>query len=686
MDEPAESRPYPLHADEDRRLASLRRSGLLAGPPEVAFDDLATLAARLCDAPVALVSLVGRDRQTFKACFAPGLADVPGVRAGGGTSRDVSFCAHAILCDDLFVVPDAAVDGRFCDNPLLAAPVRVRFYAGFPLRDDEGLPLGSLCVIDHRPRQLTPEQAESLRRLGRQVEDQMRLRRRNRELGRQVRLARRAQARSRRLASTDPLTDLPNRRVFVNRLRRAMAGRDGRGDSAASCDGGRRRTGHLAVLFLDLDRFKLVNDSLGHGAGDALLRTVARRLRAELRGGDTVGRDAGGVVNGGGLVSRLGGDEFCVLLTDLARPEDAMSVADRLRAAVGRPVDLAGGSRHACRVSVGVAVLPADAPGQNEGRTAEDLMAAADAALHEAKRAGRDEVRLFDDAMRRDAHERLGLECDLRQAVESPSAAVEQIRVVYQPIVRLDDERPVGVEALARWHHPRRGPVGPVAFIPVAEETGLIKPLGRHVLRTACRAFARWQSQSPTQSQTQSPTQSQTPTKLSVNLAVPQLYEESLLDDVQAALEESGLAASRLSLEITEGVMAVDRLIGPRLSQLRELGVGLHLDDFGTGYSSLSCLHRFPLTGIKLDRSFMKALADDPARNARLVEAVVNLAHGLGLTVTAEGLETAADVALVRELGCDYAQGYHFARPLESEAAAAYLSPPAEGRAAARAA
>ena len=647
------TKSFPVPPDEALRLAALHALNLAGPGREAAFDDLTRLAARLCDAPLALVTLVAADTQFVKGCFG---GDIPAAPRGD------SFCTHTILSDATMVVPDTLLDRRFRDSPFVSGRPHVRFYAGHPLTDEDGHRLGALCVVDVVPRELTPDQRDALESLGRQAQAQLRLRRRNLELAAQVTVARAAEERAGYLANRDPLTDLPNRRQFLETLRRACEQTGGQApNDPPTAEGPTPRApgNHVGVLFLDLDHFKVVNDSLGHGAGDELLRVMAERLRAALRDSDLLGRF---LPQRDRLVARMGGDEFCVLLAGLADPCDAERVAVRLRALLRRPVRLSDGRQHTCGASVGVAVAS-----RGPARICpEDLLAHADAALYDAKRAGRDEVRCFDPAMRRAALQRLTVECDLRQALaELPTAEEPQIYADFQPLVSLADGRPVGCEALARWRHPTRGGLSPAAFIPTAEETGLIRPLGWHILRTGCRAFADWKRRRRALGLAG-------PFTLSVNLAVPQLYEADLVDTVRAALDESGLSPADLKLEITEGVMIVDGHVLPRLDALRELGVGLHLDDFGTGYSSLSCLHRFPLTGIKLDKSFVQALAERP-KNARLIEAVVNLAHHLGLTVTAEGLETENDVRQLRDLGCDHAQGYYFAKPLSAEAAGAYL-------------
>ena len=654
--EPTTPLDFPLPADEADRLRALSDLGLVGAPADDGFDDVVRLASLICDVPMSMVNFVAADTQWTAACVGLSIESLP---------REMSFCTYTILSDELLVVGDATRDPRFSNNPFVTGAPFVRFYAGYPLRDEAGHRLGSLCVVDVRPRELGEGQRASLLALGRQAEAHLRLRRRNQELAGQVIRSEAAERISSYLATRDPLTDLPNRRLFLEKLNAACAETvaTGAAEAAEDDDGDDARRhppgGHVGLLFLDLDHFKVVNDSLGHGAGDELLRVMAERLVACVRDSDTIGRFT---PRRDRLVARMGGDEFCVLLPGLSDPSGAEAVAGRIREALKAPVPLADGRQHTCAVSIGVAVAD---PRQGDAATAENLLANADLALFAAKRAGRDEIRRFDPEMRQATLQRLSVECDLRHALDRPEADAEpQVFPVFQPIVSLADGAPVGAEALARWLHPTRGFLSPAAFIPVAEETGLVRPLGRHILRAACRSFAGWRRRR---------TGDAGPHKLSVNLAVRQLYEDDIVAVVRDALDQSGLDAAELCLEITEGVMIADGRIGTRLHDLRDLGVGLHLDDFGTGYSSLSCLHRFPLTGVKLDKSFVDALAERP-QNARLIEAVVGLSHHLGLTVTAEGLETAASVAQLRDLGCDYAQGYFFSKPVAAAEAETFLN------------
>jgi diguanylate cyclase (GGDEF)-like protein len=419
-------------------------------------------------------------------------------------------------------------------------------------------------------------------------------------------------------ATHDPLTGLPNRALFHDRLDHAL----GRA---------RREWQACAVLFLDLDRFKTVNDSLGHAAGDRLLIAVATRLQGCLRDGDTV--------------ARLGGDEFAILMEGVADPVEPLRVAERILATLQEPLPL-DGRELVATASVGIALST------DSEDTPADLLRFADVALYRAKEAGRACYAIFYPGMNADALERLELEHDLRGAVSQGACA--EFRLLYQPLVDLATGRVAGVEALVRWQHPARGLVSPGDFIPLAEETGLIVPLGRWVLGEACRQLRAWQLAYPDQP---APT-------LAVNLSARQFRHPDLVSDIVSTLAATDLAPCHLQLEVTETV-AMERAeeTVATLAALKALGLSLAIDDFGTGYSSLSYLQRLPVDVLKIDRSFFRA----DERNRAIVQAVAALAHGLGLDVTAEGLETAEQVAWARAAGGDRGQGYYFAHPLRTE-------------------
>jgi diguanylate cyclase (GGDEF)-like protein len=417
-----------------------------------------------------------------------------------------------------------------------------------------------------------------------------------------------------RQAYSDSLTGLPNRALLLDRMEATRARAE-------------REQEPMTVLFLDLDGFKPVNDSLGHLAGDRLLVEVARRVRGCLRRGDTA--------------ARLGGDEFAVLLADLGDVRRAERIARRILIALAEPFTLLG-KEVFVTASIGIASGFDDS---------EDLLRNADVAMYRAKREGKNGFRLFEPDMHTAVLERLELEADLRKAIER-----EELVLYFQPVVDLDDGAVVGVEALVRWEHPTRGLLLPIDFIPLAEDTGLIVDVGRWVLATACRQTVAWQRELGPAA----------PDWVSVNLSGRDLLEEELDRGVAAALEESGLDPARLTLEITETVIVQDggRALA-QLERLKELGVRLAIDDFGTGYSSLRYLGRFPVDVLKVAKPFVDGVLDD--RDAALVRTVVSLAESLHLSTVAEGIELAEQRERLVELGCTLGQGYLFARPLPVE-------------------
>jgi diguanylate cyclase (GGDEF)-like protein/PAS domain S-box-containing protein len=433
-----------------------------------------------------------------------------------------------------------------------------------------------------------------------------------------------AEERLAHLAQFDPLTGLPNRTLLQDRLSQTAAQ-------------SQRQSRQAAVLFVDLDRFKLINDTLGHHVGDLLIAEVARRLLRCVRAGDTVGR--------------LSGDEFAVVLADLAHADDAALVAQKVLEALAAPYHLAG-SEAFTSASVGIAVCPGD------GTHAEDLLRNADLAMYRAKESTRNAYCFFTPEMNLRASARMQLNNDLRHAI-----ARREFVLHYQPKVDLVSGRLQGLEALLRWNHPTRGLVTPMEFVPALEDSGLILPVGEWVLEEACAQIARWQAAGLA------------PVPVAINLSAKQFRRRDLDDVVARALAAAGVASALLELEITESSLMEDPEQAVRLLRsLRRQGVRISVDDFGTGYSSLSYLTRLPLSALKIDRSFVRDAVTNPEA-ASIVRAVIDMAHNLRFTVIAEGVETEQQVAFLRQHACDQAQGFLYGRPAPADQVRGRLAP-----------
>ena len=717
--------------DEERRLATLGRYGVLDTPPEQAFDDLTRLAAQVLGTPIALVSLIDRERQWFKSRVGVEVCSTP---------RDLAFCDHAIRLPGVMVVEDASVDPRFANNELVTGEMGIRFYAGAPLIADDGAALGTLCVIDRQPRRLGDGQRETLALLARQVMAQLTLHRQSRHLESLLRdlqdrtqllsqLSNRVpgviyqfrrypdgrscfpyasermwdmyevhpeealhdascviarihpqdieavlesietsasnltpwrceyrvvlpqqgtkwrfgdavperlpdgsvlwhgfitditerrlhQERTHRLAYYDPLTGLPNRRLLIDRLERELA-------HLRRCD----RMG--ALLFIDLDNFKHINDARGHAVGDDLLRQVAQRLTSVLRQDDTV--------------ARLGGDEFVVQVSNLdldveVAARQARLVAEKVRGVLEGRYEVAG-YPYSSTGSIGITLFP-----RSETTTVDDLLREADTAMYRAKSGGRNRIEFFEAKMQSEVEERLAMEQDLQLAM-----AGNQFDVHVQP--QVDGQgRVVGGELLLRWQHPQRGNVPPNVFIPLAEESALILQVGQMVLQRACEALARLQ-------------QAGRQWTLSVNVSPRQFRSPDFVECVSHVLKETGADARGLILEVTEGLLIENwQDTVSRMSELVALGLRFSIDDFGTGYSSLAYLKKLPLYELKIDRTFVRDTPGDPNDTA-IVEAILSVSQHLGLRVVAEGVETQEQAAFLTAHGCQCLQGFLFARP-----------------------
>jgi diguanylate cyclase (GGDEF)-like protein len=486
-------------------------------------------------------------------------------------------------------------------------------YAVTPVMTTDGQVIGTICVIDTAAHAWTHTEVNCLMDVASALVTEL-------ELVSDLSVKRQTQEHLLYSTLHDALTGLPNRSLFTERLRHAM----------------RRAARHpddlFAVLFLDLDRFKEVNDNLGHFAGDELLRAVARRLEACIRPEDTV--------------ARLSGDEFAILLESITETSDAGRVAQRIEEALSFPINLAGADvTTSASMGIVTSSMSHDQP--------EQLLRSADMAMYRAKAAGRARYEMFDRAMHTDALERLQLETDLRRAVE-----LGEFTLHYQPLVSLRTGRITGLEALVRWEHPERGLVHPADFIPVAEETGLIVPIGRWVLVEACTQIRQWQKSHPRSE----------PLTIGVNLSVKQFSQPDLIEQIANAIEVTGVEPASLRLEITESaIIDKGRSATAMLSQIRQLGAQVYLDDFGTGYSSLSYLHGLPIDAIKIDRTFVSSMDTDD-KNLRLVRTILTLAEIVGVRAEAEGISTSEQLKELRSLNCEQGQGYLFSAPITKDA------------------
>ena len=582
---------------EMERLLSLLDYQILDTPTEQAFDDLTALAAQICGTPMALISLIDADRQWFKSHHGTTLE---------ATSRATSFCAIAIQSEGLFMVGDTQSDARFARNPLVREDPHIRFYAGMPLTVGNGHKLGALCVIDQVPRTLSAEQIAALKLLTRQTVSLLEYRRLTVALQSANEARTIVERKLEVLATRDDLTGLDNRLAFRHGLERAL--------SLA----GRQRA-RLACLYLDLDDFKRVNDSLGHPVGDELLVAAARRLRSMVRDSD--------------IVARLGGDEFGLVLANVGRIEDVATLAGAMVEKMIAPYVL---KDHVVHVgcSVGISLSPEDSS------AVDTLIQQADTALYHAKYSGKGAFKFFAPEMNRRVTTRQRLGEDLRGAV-----ANEAFTLVYQPQIDCTSGAIVGAEALLRWPRPDAEAISPVEFLTVAEELQIYQGIGTWVLSNACAQFAAWRDSGITLG------------RMAVNINASQL-QQGFVGVVLQTLASYAMLAGQLELEITESQLLRDfEQAATVIAELRAHGVRIALDDFGTGYSSLTVLKEVTVDRLKIDQRFVRDIALGGS-DAAIVSAIVALAHSLALRVTAEGVESAPQLEALRTVGCEDFQGY----------------------------
>ncbi|MDN4055619.1 EAL domain-containing protein [Massilia sp. YIM B02763] len=612
-----------LPLDEARRLTALHATRLLHSQPDDAFDRITRMASRLLKMPMATVSLVDKDIQWFKS------------RCGidvDRTGRDVSFCAHAILDHEPLVVPDAALDARFADNPLVTGPPHVRFYAGVQLYSIDRMPLGTLCVLDRVPRHLSEDELDILRDLARMAEQLIHHRQLASaaqslhshvyvEPGASGELSA-AAGQVEFLLNHDALTGLANRQSLVRTIEQNL----GNWGKASI---------QTLVATINIDKFKRLNELLGHHAGDKALVAVTWSLQSLLRPGDTL--------------ARAGNDEFVLLLPGLG--DDAVA-RDRLRQlmqAVNREFK-SGGGTVPLTCSIGYAIFPQD------GGNGDVLLNHATMATRRAKELGGGQIQRFSDELHRAVQRKLTLETQLRQAIVN-----DQLYLVYQPKIGLRDGAVAGLEVLLRWQHPEHGTISPVEFIPIAEDSGLIVEIGEWVLRGAVAQAGAWRAAGVP------------PVPVAVNLSARQFLRTDIVATVAGVVRDAALPPGALELELTESMSIDDpQRSSALMHQLRELGIALSIDDFGTGYSSLSYLKRLPVDKLKIDRSFVLDVHQS-AESLAMVQAIIAMAHSLHLEVIAEGVDKAEQYQALRAAGCDQIQGFYFSPPLEAQACAEYL-------------
>jgi diguanylate cyclase (GGDEF)-like protein len=590
--------PPPIPADESARIETLRRYCILDTGPEERFDRIVEIAKRRFKVPIALVAFMDSERNFFKATGGLAVSESP---------RSLSFCGYTILGDEALVINDARRDPRFAENPLVAGELNLCFYAGAPLIVSNGQRIGTLCLLDTKPRQFTEDNVHDLQDMASIVTDLLEMRLAMGNVLEEVERRRTAEARARDLAYRDVLTGLPNRAYRQHVLVDGLSPLSGT---------------PVAALSADIDHFKEVNDTLGHYAGDQVLQRIAELLR--------------GTIGDHGFVARVSGDEF-VALFDASSSARIRSIASAVTNACALPCSV-GGHTITTSLSLGLAF------NDTRGTDIEGLIRDADLALRVAKRNGRNQVAVYDEKIANEARRRTRLGRDLDLAIRNGS-----IEVKYQPIHQAPNGPMIGVEALARWRHPSLGNISPLEFIELAEESGRILELSGQILLAALKASLHWND-----------------ITVAVNLSPVQFKLTDLAHDVDSMLRQLNYPSHRLSLEVTESVLLNDFENAKRqIEQLHRIGVKVALDDFGTGFSSLNYLVGLSFDKLKIDQGFVRGIGQDPKHDA-IVRHIIALARELDMRVTAEGVETEEQSSLLAAAGCTSLQGYFFSAALSS--------------------
>ncbi len=595
----------PMPLNEEERIATLKSYAILDSGSETAFDSIVNYLKKQFDVQMCVISLIARDRQWFKAKC--------GIDADG-TPRDISFCTYTILGDDVLNVPDATKDERFKDNPLVAGEPHIRFYSGAPLIAPNGHKLGSICVIDNKPKHdFCADKQQMLADMASMVMDQMEIRKAAGEVALEIeqRIQAETEARTAKeeavyIAFHDALTGLGNRAKLQDFCKiNELAKIDDK---------------PVGAFYIDINKFKYTNDSLGHSVGDALLQKFANDMRSVF--GDNA------------FLARLGGDEFFAILA-VDDENHARALGAKFIDKIKEPMSLLGHTVIGS-ASVGIAVSP------HHGETMDDLVARADMAMYNAKQTNLDQAYMFDFELEKQTLRRVALEKELQTSLIN-----NEIEIYFQPIVEAKKQSLYGVEALIRWNNPRLGMVMPNDFIPLAEECGFIHELGAWVLKESIAMIKDFDG-----------------LMLSVNLSPIQFKDPHLCENIKKIVLDSDIDPNRLELEITESALIHEtQTVLDTIEPLRALGIHISLDDFCTGNSSLSYIKDFPLDKIKIDRSFVAQLGESQSV-ASVVQCLVTLASSMSMEVTAEGVETEMHETLLKFVGCQHLQGYRYGKPV----------------------